>query len=116
MHVTLRLTLHLSVLVEQCGWFMKRVIYTSHLELRLALRSIPVDYPRAIYAEPDELYWDSIEGRSVAIRRLPFRSRIRPLMIAFDESSDAVSIVTIPPIAEDQILNTVKRGRWRKHG
>lgn len=82
---------------------MKRVIYTSHLELRLALRSIPVDYPRAIYAEPDELYWDSIEGRSVAIRRLPFRSRIRPLMIAFDESSDAVSIVTIPPIAENQI-------------
>ena len=36
-------------------------------------------------------------------------------MIACEESLDEVKIITIHPIAQENVINRVIRGRWIKH-
>lgn len=95
---------------------MKIISYTTHLELRLELRTIPVDYPRTIANDPDEIYWDTAENRRIAIKRLLYQGTMRPMMIAYDETEQEIIIITIHPISEGQLSSRVARGRWQKDG
>ena len=91
---------------------MPIVKYTEHLRLRLQIRRVPEDYPRLIYQEPDERYHDAEEGRSIAIKRLFYNGKVRPMMIAYEEAGGVAEIVTIHPMTEEKIVNRQIRARW----
>lgn len=91
---------------------MANIRYTDHLKLRLEIRRIPEDYPRIIYEDPDDRYYDIEEERLISIKQLHYNGRIRPMMIAYEEKGDVAEIVTIHPITELKITNRRIRGRW----
>lgn len=95
---------------------MKTVVYTEHLKLRLKLRKIPESYPKIIYESPEEKYYDRAENRQVAIKKLHYNQKIRLMMIAYEEATEKVEIVTIHPMTESKIKNRASRGRWIKRG
>ena len=94
---------------------MKKLIKTDHLSLRLKVRKIPEDYPEKIYLAPEQKYFDTVEKTNICIKRLRYNSKIRHMMIAFEETADLVRIITIHPIREESIINRVIRGRWMKN-
>jgi len=91
---------------------MKEVRYTGHLKFRMTLREIPENLPREIYEASTEHYHDTVEDRSIAVRAVSFKGKIRDMMVAFDEHPNHVEIVTIHPIMRDRIENRLKSGRW----
>ncbi|MFH1289856.1 MAG: hypothetical protein ABIH92_00435 [Nanoarchaeota archaeon] len=95
---------------------MKLIQHSSHLRLRLKIRKFPEHYPNEIYLKPEQSFFDIVEQRKIAIKRLKYKGRIRNIMIAYDESDNAVQIVTIHPISDEKIVNRTITGRWIKHG
>lgn len=91
---------------------MKKINYTSHLRLRLNARRFPEDYPIKIYVDPEMRLYDNVEDRNVAIKRLKYNKKLRNIMIAYEEDSDHVNIITIHPISKDKIINRISSGRW----
>ncbi len=91
-----------------------RVVYTSHLELRLKARRIPREYPRLVLEEPDQKFFDTVERTLIAIKRLEYNSKMRQMMIAYNKN-DTVEIITIHPIREEQMINRIANKRWTKN-
>ena len=57
---------------------MLQIEYTDHLKLRLKIRKIQEDYPRRIYKNPEQTFYDNIEKTSIAIKKLYYnRKEIR---------------------------------------
>lgn len=48
------------------------VIYTDHLKLILGLRKIPEEYPKIILENSEQLFFDVLEKRNIAIKRLKY--------------------------------------------
>ena len=94
---------------------MKRIEYTNHLKLRLEIRKIPFEYPKEIFEKPDKLFFDNIEKRHIAIKRLKYNKKFRNLLIAFDIFKDRIEIVTIHPISDEKILNRIISERWKEN-
>ncbi len=94
---------------------MKEVVYTEHLKIRLTVRKIPYDYPHQIYMHPEQEYYDNIEKRKIAIKRLYYNDQVRPMMIAIEEKEERTEIVTIHPIHEEKIINRIMSRRWTHH-
>ena len=94
---------------------MKKIIETDHLILRLRIRNIPDDYPEKIYMAPEQKYFDALEKTNIYIKRLKYNNKIRNMMIACEETTDSVRIITIHPIREEGAINRVIRGRWIKN-
>jgi hypothetical protein len=93
---------------------MKEVRYTGHLKFRMALREIPENLPREIHRASNERYYDTVEGRNIAISSVFFKGKVRDMMVAFDEHPNHIEIVTIHPIRRERIENRLKSGRWIK--
>ncbi len=89
------------------------IIYTEHLKLRLKLREIPFDYPKVVFESPDEVFFDLVGNRRIAIKRLKYGGGVRNMMIAYDVVDSRVEIVTIHPISDEKILNRLISGRWK---
>jgi hypothetical protein len=89
-----------------------RVVYTDHLKLRLRARRIPAKMPERIYCEAQERYYNHATYRHIAIMSVIYHRHRRKMMIAYDEFSDRVEIVTIHPIESRQIRERVLAGRW----
>lgn len=83
--------------------------------MRLKIRKIPKDYPRQIYGNPEQRFFDTIEDTEIAIKKLYYNGRIRNMMIAFQKKNGLVEIITIHPITEEKIMNRLAKGRWIKH-
>lgn len=92
-----------------------KVIFKSHLKNRLKQRQIPLDYPRKILDKPDQRYLDTPKGRHIAIRRLKYKNKMRPMMVAYDIIGQDLEIITIHPENSKQIENRIKSGRWIKY-
>jgi hypothetical protein len=92
----------------------KDVEYTDHLKLRLRIRKIPEDYPKLIYENPDQHFFDNLEGVQISVKRLKYGGKLRNMMIAFEEKGDAVKIITVHPISDDKISNRIMGGRWTR--
>ena len=93
------------------------LVLTEHLRLRLRIRKIPNRYPQEIYNSPDFIFFDVVEQKGIAIKKLQYNKKIRNMMIAYEEKGQTVEIITIHPITEEKIINRVINGRWRrKHG
>lgn len=91
---------------------MVEVAYSNHLKLRLTLRKIPETYPAEIYHHPEQRFFDVVEGTQIAVRRLLYSNKVRPMMIAYEWEEGKAKIVTIHPMAEDKIINRILSGRW----
>ena len=89
-----------------------RVVYTDHLKLRLRARRIPAKMPERIYREAKERYYNHATFRHIAVMSVIYHRRRRKMMIAYDEFSNHVEIVTIHPIESRQISERVLAGRW----
>ena len=94
---------------------MKKISYTDHLGLRLKIRKLPYDYPKIIYENPEQRFYDIAEGNFIAIKKLRYNKKIRSIMIAYEEKNGTIEIITIHPIKEEMITNRISRGRWVKH-
>ena len=86
---------------------MKVIRYSKHLILRLTVRNFPEYYPKEIYLESEQNFFDVIEQRKIAIKRLKYKGRVRNIMVAYDEFGDIVEIVTIHPISDEKIVNRI---------
>lgn len=90
------------------------IIYTKHLRKRIIERRFPYKYPRLIYRQSKDKYYDSLEGSLNAVLDLKYNRKIRKINIAFHEDKGNVIIRTIHIIGSIQITNRVKAGRWTK--
>lgn len=93
---------------------MKNIIYSNHLQCRLQIREVPEHYPREIYRYPEQCFLDSVEGHTIAVKRLDYNGKARNMMIAYDETGDNATIITIHPISDEMIINRTISGRWKK--
>ncbi len=93
---------------------MQNIIYTDHLKTRLKCRSIPENYPKEIFLSPEQNFIDNLEGHLIAIKELEYNGKIRNMMVAYDETSNQISIITIHPITLEDINNRRRTGRWTK--
>ncbi len=89
--------------------------YTEHLELRLKSRKIPHDYPKKIYENPEQIFFDKIEKNFVAIKKMQYNGKIRNIMIAYEKKGNEICIITIHPITNEKIINRIANKRWIKN-
>lgn len=95
---------------------MINIMYTDHLKLRLRVRKIPFRFPKIIYEEPDQTFFDNVERTYVAIKKLRYGTTFKNFMIAYERHNENIYIITIHPITEEKIINRVLSGRWSKNG
>ena len=91
---------------------MVEVIYTDHLETRLKLRNIPKDYPKEIFLDPEQEFYDNTEDTYISIKKLFYNGKIRNMMIAYQKKRTVFQIITIHPISDEKIINRVINSRW----
>jgi hypothetical protein len=99
-----------------CGiiQFVKKIVYTSHLEFRLKIRNIPYNLPKKIFREAREHYHDTATGHCVAIYRCEFEGKIRDMALTYDSKRYAVEIITIHPLKSYQKHSRINSWRWKK--
>ena len=94
---------------------MVNISYTDHLKLRLKIRRIPYDYPKIIFNEPEQKFFDRVEENYIAIKKLRYNNKERNMMIAYEKMDSDVEIITIHPIEEEKIINRIVSRRWIKN-
>ena len=94
---------------------MIKIKYTDHLKLRLKIRRIPEGYPKKIYQNPEQKFFDISEGTFIAIKKLFYNKKLRNMMIAYEKKQREIEIITIHPITDEKIINRVVRERWIKN-
>jgi hypothetical protein len=94
---------------------MADIVYADHLELRLKIRKIPYEYPKVIYENPDQKFFDKIEKTSIAIKKLKYNKKLRNMMVAYEIKGEKVEIITIHPITDEKIINRAISERWIKN-
>ena len=87
--------------------YMKKIIYTQHLKMRLEIRKFPKYYPMMIYMDPEIMFLDMIEMSNIAIKSLIYNGKHRNILIAYEEDDDCVNILTIHPITDKKIKNRI---------
>ena len=93
---------------------MKKVYYTSHLKLRIRLRSIPQYLPKRIYQESRERYYDRETSHYIAIKEVEFKGKVRDMAITYTETSERIEIITVHPLRTYQKHQRIKIGRWKR--
>lgn len=88
------------------------IYYTNHLKLRLKIRKIPEEYPKIIYENADQKFFDNVENTNIAIKRLKYNKKLRNMMIAYAMKDNKIEIITIHPISNEKIINRTLSGRW----
>jgi len=94
---------------------MRDITYTEHLTLRLKIRKIPYEYPKEIFNNPEQKFYDIVEGTYIAIKKLKYNKKERNMMIAYEKEGNSIQIITIHPIKDEKIINRKISGRWIKN-
>lgn len=89
-----------------------KIVLSSHLKIRLRERKIPQGYPEKILKEPDNKFHDSITLHKVAVRKLRYGGRARPMAIAYDIIGSDLQVITVFPTTDREIENRIESGRW----
>lgn len=90
-----------------------KIVYRSHLLIRLRERKIPDNYPRLIARDPDLRLFDVITKHVIAVKKLLYLRKMRSMVIAYDIIKGRIEIITIHPISESEIQNKIKSKRWK---
>jgi hypothetical protein len=86
----------------------------DHLMRRLSLRGIKEEIVREVYAEAEERFYDEETKNSVAVKKIVFKGKERDMMVAYEEGTDEIILLTIHPLKKGQKENRVQKGRWTK--
>ena len=93
---------------------MKKIVYSSHLRLRLKLREIPYLLPKEIYQTSKEHYFDKETLKKVAINRVKFKEKLREMAVIYEEINNQINLITIHLLKKYQKISRIKSGRWQK--
>ena len=93
---------------------MKKIVYSSHLILRLKLREILYSLPKKIYQASKEHYFDKETLKKVSIKKVKFKKKIREMAVIYEEINNQINLITIHPLKNYQKLSRIKSGRWQK--
>jgi hypothetical protein len=90
------------------------IVYTEHLKFRLKVRNIPHAFPKKIFEEAKEHYYDNVTGHYIAIHKLEFSKRVREFALTYDRKKDIIELVTVHPLKTYQKIARISSGRWQK--
>ena len=93
---------------------MKEIEYVEHLKLRLKIIKIPEHYPKEIYKNPEQRFFDNVERTFIAIKKPDYNKKLRNMMIAYEEKENKAEIITIHPITDEKIINRLMSKMWTK--
>lgn len=68
-----------------------------------------------IFENPDEKYFDTETNNFIAIKKSDYFGKNRDIMIVYNEQNDAIKIITIHPLKQDQKMRRIESGRWKKY-
>lgn len=91
-----------------------KIILRPHLKIRLEQREIPQNYPKRVIIKPEFEYFDTLTGHLIAIRKLKYNEKVRPMAVAYDIIGNTIQIITIHPVSNQEIANKLLRKRWIK--
>lgn len=89
-----------------------KLVMSIHLKVRLKERVIPKTYPKLILANPEEEYVDTITNHKIAVKRLKYNEKLRPMVVVYDIIDSSFQVVTIYPTTEKEIKNRRNSNRW----
>lgn len=92
-----------------------KIVLRPHLKIRLAQRLIPEDYPKKIILNPEEKYFDTATYHKIAVKKLEYNGKLRPMALAYDIIEQVIEVVTIYPTNKQEIENRIKNRRWIKY-
>lgn len=92
-----------------------KIVLRPHLKIRLAQRLIPQDYLKKIILNPEEKYFDTATNHKIAVKRMEYSNKIRPMALAYDIIGLEIQVITIHPVSKQEIKNKLNRGRWVKN-
>lgn len=92
-----------------------KISLRPHLKIRLKERKIPGDYPEKVIRSPNNQYIDSATNRFIAVKKLEYNNKIRPMVVVYDIIAEVIQIITIHPISETEIKNKLASGRWKNY-
>ena len=93
---------------------MKKIVYSSHLELRLKIREIPRSLPRDVYQNSRERYFDKETGKNIAIGKIRFKGKLREIIVVYEERGDEIKLITAHPLKALQKVSRIRTGRWQR--
>lgn len=86
--------------------------YSDHLQFKIRVRRISEGIPGRIYRESTQRYYNHHTLRHIAVMQVYYQRRRTLMMIAYDQHPDHVEIITIHPIARQQVQDRLNSGRW----
>lgn len=92
-----------------------KIILKPHLKIRLKARKIPQNYPSEVFSQPDNHYYDTLTNHMIAVRKLGYIGKSRPMVVAYDIIGEEIEVVTIYPTDAQEIVNRIKSKRWIKY-
>lgn len=84
------------------------------LKIRLKERNIPQDYPSKIVSSSDKKYFDTATNHKIAVKKLEYNGKVRPMAVAYDIIGNDLQIITVHPTTNQEIKNKLTRERWIK--
>jgi len=91
---------------------MKKIRYTDYFLDRLRVRNIPKAVVAEILHGAIERYFDVETGRFVRVKRVKYKGRYKRLMVAYEETENEMTAVTIHSVTKRQVQSRIKRQRW----
>lgn len=88
------------------------IIYTQHLKNRLKERNFPENFPKLIYEQATERYYDNQTGSLVAIKQLFFKAKIRKISVFYVIAGKDVKIISIHQENDKAVKNRISKGRY----
>lgn len=85
------------------------------MKIRLKEREIPQSYTTKILSKPDEKFIDTQTNHRIAVKRLAYNGRTRPMVVAYDIIGKEIQVITIHPSSSQEIKNKISKGRWIKN-
>lgn len=92
-----------------------KIVYRPHLIRRLKERKIPNDYPKKVYRQYEQKFFDTATSHNIAISKLEYAEKLRNMAISYDIIGENIEILTIFPISDREIENKIKSERWTEN-
>ena len=88
-----------------------RLVYTTHLRLRLKLRLIPFNLPRIVVLQADEFFLDRKTVTYIAVKRF---ADSKEYMVSFVQRENELLIINIHTLRFRQKANRIVSKRWQR--